>query len=203
MGTAITTPATYYWVTFTKVETGTAKYTALPYLMVLVSSGATAWTVPTVATCTLEGNSIPLVLTVPNAPFTDVTMTLGLTTYTGTNPNPSENITVPSTVITFSTSVTFGTISFSCGASLASTTTPTVNYTKAGTDAAAYTLSGTLVTVTGVAKGTAATTPTVTLVMDSTNSKASSTILSATCGDGVGTGYVWFAPKGTDVVTAN
>jgi len=39
--------------------------------------------------------------------------------------------------------------------------------------------------------------------MDTTNSKASGTVLSATCGDGVGTGYVWFAPSGTDTVTAN
>jgi hypothetical protein len=105
MGTAITTPATYYWVTFTKVETGTAKYTALPYLLVLVSSGSTAWTVPTTATCSYSGNSIPLVLTPPVAPFTDMTMALGVTTYTTGAANPSENMTVPTTVLTFSTSV--------------------------------------------------------------------------------------------------
>jgi hypothetical protein len=39
--------------------------------------------------------------------------------------------------------------------------------------------------------------------MDSTNSKASSTKLLATCGDGFGSGYVWFAPTGTAVVTAD
>jgi hypothetical protein len=74
-------------------------------------------------------------------------MKLAVTTYTAPATNPSENITVPSTVITFSTSVTFGTISFSCGSSLAST--PTIGWTLAGTDAAAYSLSGSTISVTG------------------------------------------------------
>lgn len=74
-------------------------------------------------------------------------MKLAVTTYTAPATNPSENITVSDTVLTFSTAVTFGTLSFSCGASLA--TTPTIGWTKAGTDAAAYSLSGTTISVTG------------------------------------------------------
>jgi len=32
--------------------------------------------------------------------------------------------------------------------------------------------------------------------MDTDNSVASSTVLTATCGNGVGAGYIWFAPVG-------
>jgi len=39
--------------------------------------------------------------------------------------------------------------------------------------------------------------------MDSANSKASSTVMTGLCGDGVGTGYIWFAPSGTSQVTAD
>lgn len=122
--------------------------------MVLVDAVANTWTVPTAASCTFGGNSIPIVLTVPAAPYTDVTMKLAAKTYTSGAANPSENITIPTTTLTFNTAKSYGTLSFSCGASLATTTTPLVSYTKAGTDAAAYTLSGSDVTVTGAAKGT-------------------------------------------------
>jgi len=39
--------------------------------------------------------------------------------------------------------------------------------------------------------------------MDATTSTAANTVLTATCGNGFGAGYVWFAPSGTDTVTAN
>lgn len=119
----------------------------------MVDAGTNAWTVPTAATCSFSGNSIPIVLTVPAAPFTDVTMTLAAVTYKAPAANPSENITLPSTVLTFSTTFTTGTLSFSCGTALASATTPQVKYTLAGTDAKAYALSGSTVTVTGQKKG--------------------------------------------------
>lgn len=93
-------------------------------------------------------------MTVPAAPYTDVTMKLAVKTYTTGSANPSENITVPTTTLTFNTAKRFGSLSFSCGASLATTTTPKVSYTKAGTDAAAYSLSASDITVTGAAKGT-------------------------------------------------
>lgn len=197
----MTTSKTYYWVTFTKVEAGTAAYTALPYLMVLVDSATTTWTVPSTATCSFSGNSIPIVFTVPVTPFTDVTMTMAVTTFVSPATDPSENITPSGTTLTFSTVVTTGIDSFACGATLA--TTPTLSYTLAGTDKAAYALSTTVVSVTGAAKSEMSASPTVTLVMDTASSVAANTVLTAACGNGVGKGYAWFAPTGTDAVTAD
>lgn len=56
-------------------------------------------------TCTLGGTSIPLTITVPALPFADVSLTLGVTTYTSGSDNPSENITPDGTVLAFSTTV--------------------------------------------------------------------------------------------------
>lgn len=39
--------------------------------------------------------------------------------------------------------------------------------------------------------------------MDTSNSVAGSTMMTANCGNGMGAGYVWFAPTGTDTVTAD
>lgn len=150
LGTSSTTVSTYYWVEFTKTET-TAVYTALPYLKVFVSTGTTTITVPSTAKCALGGSSIPIVVTNTAAPYTSVTLKLEATSYNTsdtTAKNPSENVTAGATVLTFTTVSTSGVLTFTCGASLSATLSPTLNYTIGGTDKASYT-SIDKVTVTG------------------------------------------------------
>jgi len=115
---------TYFWVEFTKAELGTTYYTSLPYLLVHVTGESTTWTVASTATCTYGGSSVPLVVSAPVSPFSDVSLTLAVMTVVTGDDDPSENITPDGTTITFSTTVTSGVLSFDCGSALSTVTTP-------------------------------------------------------------------------------
>lgn len=65
-----------------------------------------------------------------------------------------------------------------------------------GTNMKSFKVNSADITVTGEKAGTKLTDPKLTLVSDATTSKASKTVVKATC-PALGTGIVWFAPMGT------
>jgi len=131
------------------------------------------------------------------APFADVSVELGLTTYNSsdkTATNPSKGITPADKTIAFSTKVTSGYLSFTCSNDTA--TSPTLTYKMTGTDLKSFALSTTKVTITTKAKEDFKKDAKVTWAMNADGSNAPSTAMKGTCPD-MGNAYGWFAPVGT------
>jgi len=86
------------------VNNGTAAYTALPTLKATVNNVKATVNVPESVTCSLEGSSVPIVVTSTAIPFTDVKISLETSTEkdgdktkelsTGITPNTGEVVTL-------------------------------------------------------------------------------------------------------------
>ena len=75
MGTASGTQQSTHNVRWS-VENGTALYTNLPTQMVMVNGEKATINVPSAVTCSLEGSSVPIIVTASAVPFTDVKVSL-------------------------------------------------------------------------------------------------------------------------------
>lgn len=110
--------------------------------MVLVDAVNATVNAPSTASCTLNGTSVPIKVTVSALPFGDITITLKVTTYNASvaKPvNPSQGITPTSgeDTIAFSTAVNAGFMMFACNTTIAASPA-TLSYSLSGTDVKNY-----------------------------------------------------------------
>jgi hypothetical protein len=120
-------------------------YTVLPALMITVGSGKGSVTLPDPVKCTYGGTSVPMMVSISNKPFTDVTVSLKKDvlpegTEPGTETPKSVGITLDDKKSShqFTKESTSGVLSFACGAEKTTTATMLV-VELTGTDKGSFT----------------------------------------------------------------
>jgi hypothetical protein len=108
--------------------------------LVQVDATKATVTVPSKITCTLNGTSVPVKASVAALPFSDLTVTLKVTSYNASAANavnPSKGITPKSgeDKVAFSTAVSKGFLMFDCNTTIAASPA-TLTYELSGTDKA-------------------------------------------------------------------
>lgn len=170
-----------YW-TVTQGES--ALYTSLPALMVSVKGGKGSVTLPDPVKCTFGGSSVPMMVSVSNKPFTDVTVTLKLDVLAeGADPTTETPKSVGITLgdkkaHQFTKEATTGVLSFKCGAEKTTTATMLV-VELTGTDKGSFS-APTEVTVAPGAAGLKIEKPALTLTTEA-DSTVSNTNVKGVC----------------------
>lgn len=207
LGTASSTQASVHNVYWT-LANGTAKYTALPTMMVNVNSNQATVNVPSAVTCSKGGKSVPMVITSSAIPYADITVKLETSsTVDGTKTTDhSAGITPNTNIVTIKIGSVSGILGFACSSDPKGTK---LKYTLAGTDKAQFALSSAEVAVTAAKAGTKPASPKLTMTKGAA-SEASKTIIEGECA-GMGSAWMQFAPaankaailgKVTDVTAA-
>lgn len=160
--------------------------------MVMVNGKTATINVPDAVTCSLEGSSVPIIVTASAVPFTDVKVSLEKSIDTdekktdlsvGITPNTGETVTLK-------VGAESGVLGFKCAKTV---TGKELKYKKDGTDKAQFTLSAAKITVTTTKAGTKPTTA-VTVAMKADSSKAASTVVEGTC-PGMGASWISLWPR--------
>jgi len=116
--------------------------------MVNIGAGTAPVAVASEVTCSLGGRSVPIVVGLGAVPHTDITLSVAVKEYDATVEDavdPSAGLTPDDTVLTLNWENPVGNLGFACAADATGTE---LVYTLGGTDAAAFTLSSTSITVT-------------------------------------------------------
>jgi len=166
-------------------------------MMVNVNSNLATLNVPSAVTCSKGGKSVPMVVTASAIPFSDVAVSLIVsTTVDGTKTTDnSAGITPNSNVVTLKIGTDSGVLGFACSDDPKG---KELKYKKAGTDAAQFSLSSEVVAVTAAKAGTKPASPKLTLTMKSDTSEASKTFIEGECA-GMGAAWMQFAPAAKNV----
>jgi hypothetical protein len=184
-----------YW-TVTQGEN--ADYTSLPALMVTVGGKKGSVTVPDPVKCTYGGNSVPMMVSISNKPFTDVTVTLKMDELASGADATTE---VPKSVgialgleksKTFTKESTSGVLSFACGPEKTTTATM-LKVELTGTDKASFT-APTSITVSPTKAGQKVENPPLTLTTE-TGSTVSHTYVKGVC-PSLGEAWIELLPDG-------
>jgi hypothetical protein len=191
LGTASGTQASTHHLYWT-VNNGTAKYTALPTMMVSVNSNKATVNVPSAVTCSKGGKSVPMVVSASAIPFSDVKVSLIVsTTVDGTKTTDnSAGITPNTNIVTLKIGANTGVLGFACSSDPKG---KELKYKLDGTDKLRFDLSAAVVAVTAAKAGTKPASPKLTLTFKSDTSEASKTNVEGEC-PGMGASWMQFAP---------
>lgn len=126
------------------VKAAEDKYSVLPGLTAVVSADTVDVDNPASVACAVGGTSVPMVISVAQAPFNDVSVSLGATPLADDAAedaaDPSAGLTAPEAVA-FDKDTTMGLMTVGCAADMEVGATATLDYALAGTDVAVYALS--------------------------------------------------------------
>ena len=180
---------------------GAKFYTTLPRLRLNVNKDKASVDTTGAVSCSKGGDSVPIIVSVVNAPIDAIEVSIIKTTYNASVTDavdPSADITPSATVLKFNTGKRRGVLGFSCAATVKGTT---LDYKLGGTNEDNFKLSSSQITVTAVDAGTQLTVWESTLTKDAA-STAPLMLLAAKCPT-IGKGYIWFAPSGASPVTSD
>lgn len=125
------------------VKAAEDKYSVLPGLTAVVTANTVAVDNPSAVTCAVGGTSIPMVISVDQAPFNDVSVSMGATPLADDAAedaaDPSAGLTAPEAVA-FDKDTMSGMMTVGCAADMEVGATATLDYAIAGTDVAVYAL---------------------------------------------------------------